>query len=275
MGDDDAQQLEKLLDKFYLFMYESAVLVGPTGTSPSKIKATGNSKGVAGSPTRGSSPTHDTFKKQIAGGPSVANVPVSGLSREVMDAMLPPKAWEDTQGKWQRMVSMLPATRTDTQRLQETFDQLLAQYQARVHAICPVREKFFLQVFEEIIREVACECPERGLVLLRVRDELRLTIEAYQTLYHNSIAYGRQKAVQAEAGIGELEKEMSRLEAERDLLAIKKKELTHKVLFLEEQHSEEEKKRQLRHAHTVQFLRAQHQELQVFHREMTQDAAWK
>ncbi|KAL3674253.1 hypothetical protein V7S43_000210 [Phytophthora oleae] len=173
------------------------------------------------------------------------------------------------------MVSMLPATRTDTQRLQETFDQLLAQYQARVHAICPVREKFFLQVFEEIIREVACECPERGLVLLRVRDELRLTIEAYQTLYHNSIAYGRQKAVQAEAGIGELEKEMSRLEAERDLLAIKKKELTHKVLFLEEQHSEEEKKRQLRHAHTVQFLRAQHQELQVFHREMTQDAAWK
>ncbi|EGZ29207.1 hypothetical protein PHYSODRAFT_472715 [Phytophthora sojae] len=147
-----------------------------------------------------------------------------------MDALLPPKTWQDCQGKWQRMVSLLPATRKDTQRLQETFDQLLEQYQARVHAICPVREKFFLHIFaEELIREVACECPERGLMLLRVRDELRLTIEAHQTLYHNSIAYGRQKAVQAEAGVGELDNEISRLQAEREVLLAKKKELVQKV----------------------------------------------
>ncbi|RLN78199.1 hypothetical protein BBJ28_00015288 [Nothophytophthora sp. Chile5] len=127
------------------------------------------------------------------------------------------------------MVSMLPATRTDAQQLQETFDQLLEQHQARAQAICPVREKFFLQVYEELIREVACECPERGLLLLRMRDELRLTIEAYQTLYHNSIAYGRQKAVQAEGGVGELEGEIHRLEAEREQLIATKRELTHKV----------------------------------------------
>ncbi|KAJ8576510.1 hypothetical protein ON010_g2705 [Phytophthora cinnamomi] len=154
------------------------------------------------------------------------------LSREIMDAVLPPKTWQDTQGKWQRMVGIMPATRTDTEKLQETFDQLLEQYQARVHAICPVREKFFLQLTEtivvvhaeELIREVECECPERGLMLLRVRDELRLTIEAHQTLYHNSIAYGRQKAVQAEAGVGELDNQISRLQAERDPLEAKKKQ---------------------------------------------------
>ncbi|KAL4163394.1 hypothetical protein KRP22_014973 [Phytophthora ramorum] len=155
------------------------------------------------------------------------------------------------------------------------FDQLLEQYQARVHAVCPVREKFFLQVFEELIREVACECPERGLMLLRVRDELRLTIEAHQTLYHNSIAYGRQKAVQAEAGVGELELAVCRLKTERDLLLAKKKELTRKVMYLEEQNSEEEKKRQLRHSHTMQFLQTQRQELDIFHREMTRDPTWK
>ncbi|KAF4314832.1 hypothetical protein G195_011473, partial [Phytophthora kernoviae 00238/432] len=55
-------------------------------------------------------------------------------------------ATKDAQGKWQRMVGIAPASREDTQRLQETFDQLLEQYQARMHAICPVREKFFLQV---------------------------------------------------------------------------------------------------------------------------------
>ncbi|ETO77838.1 hypothetical protein F444_07036 [Phytophthora nicotianae P1976] len=273
---DGAQHLDDLLEEFYSFMYEKAVLAGPTGTSPSKSKVTGKNKGGAGSPPRGSSLMHDTHNKQVVGGPSTTNAPVStSLSREVMDALLPPKTWKDAQGKWQRMVSMLPATRTETQRLQETFDQLLKLHQARVHAICPVREKFFLQVFEELIREVSCECPERGLMLLRQHNELRLTVEAYQTLYHNSIAYGRQKAVQAEAGIGALEKEISRLKAERELLESKKKELTHKVMFLEKQHSEEEKKRQLRHAHTVQFLQTQCQELELFHREMTQDPTWK
>ncbi|KAG2809286.1 hypothetical protein PC116_g5356 [Phytophthora cactorum] len=242
-GDGEDQQVEDLQEEFYSFMYEKAVLVGPTGTSPSKLKVTSKNK--------------------------------VSLSRKIMDALLPPKTWQDAQGKWQRMVSMLPATRTETQRFQETFDQLLEQYQARAHAICPVREKFFLQVFEELVREVACECPERGLVLLRVHNELQLTIEAHQTLYHNSIAYGRQKAVQAEAGVGELEKEIGRLKAEQESLVSRKKELEHKVMFLEEQHSEEEKKRQLRHAHTVHFLQTQRQELELFHGEMTQDSTWK
>ncbi|RLN49609.1 hypothetical protein BBJ29_010158, partial [Phytophthora kernoviae] len=126
------------------------------------------------------------------------------------------------------MVGMAPASRADMQRLQEIFDQFLEQYQARMHVICPVREKFFLQVLEELIREVACECPERGLMLLRLRDELRLTIEAYQTLYHNSISYGRQKAVQAETGVGEFEGEIVRLKVEREQLVSKKRELAHK-----------------------------------------------
>ncbi|KAG3213593.1 hypothetical protein PC129_g15473 [Phytophthora cactorum] len=275
-GDGEDQQVEDLQEEFYSFMYEKAVLVGPTGTSPSKLKVTSKNKGGAGSPPRRTSPTHGTYKKQVAGGPSAANISESvSLSRKIMDALLPPKTWQDAQGKWQRMVSMLPATRTETQRFQETFDQLLEQYQARAHAICPVREKFFLQVFEELVREVACECPERGLVLLRVHNELQLTIEAHQTLYHNSIAYGRQKAVQAEAGVGELEKEIGRLKAEQESLVSRKKELEHKVMFLEEQHSEEEKKRQLRHAHTVHFLQTQRQELELFHGEMTQDSTWK
>ena len=33
-------------------------------------------------------------------------------------------------------------------------------------------------------------CAERGLLLLRVRDEMRMTIMAYQTLYESSIAFG-------------------------------------------------------------------------------------
>lgn len=41
-------------------------------------------------------------------------------------------------------------------------------------------------------------CAERGLLLLRVRDEIRMTIAAYQTLYESSIAFGIRKALVAE-----------------------------------------------------------------------------
>lgn len=39
-------------------------------------------------------------------------------------------------------------------------------------------------------------CAERGLLLLRVRDEIRMTVAAYQTLYESSIAFGMRKALQ-------------------------------------------------------------------------------
>ena len=37
---------------------------------------------------------------------------------------------------------------------------------------------------------------ERGLLLVRVRDEIQMTIHAYQTLYESSIAFGIRKALQ-------------------------------------------------------------------------------
>ena len=56
---------------------------------------------------------------------------------------------------------------------------------------------------------------------MRVRDEIKMTIQAYQTLYESSIAYGMRKALQAEQSKAEkllqlasLEKRCSEKEAE-------------------------------------------------------------
>lgn len=51
-------------------------------------------------------------------------------------------------------------------------------------------------------------CAERGLLLLRVRDEIRMTIAAYQTLYESSVAFGMRKALQAEQGKSDMEKKV-------------------------------------------------------------------
>ena len=56
---------------------------------------------------------------------------------------------------------------------------------------------------DELIRQATLECAERGLMLLRVRDEIRMTICAYQTLFQSSMAYGMRKVLLAEQGKNE------------------------------------------------------------------------
>jgi len=61
---------------------------------------------------------------------------------------------------------------------------------------------------DELIRQVTISCAERGLLLLRVRDEIRMTIAAYQTLYESSVAFGMRKALQAEQGKSDMERQV-------------------------------------------------------------------
>ncbi|GFH21768.1 uncharacterized protein HaLaN_19133, partial [Haematococcus lacustris] len=86
--------------------------------------------------------------------------------------------------------------------------------QARETGICPVREELYAQCFDELIREVTINCAERGLLLLRVRDETRMTIAAYQTLYESAVAFGMRKALQTEQGKNEMEARIQTLEGD-------------------------------------------------------------
>merc|ERR1712159_798606 len=69
---------------------------------------------------------------------------------------------------------------------------------ARDAGICPVREDLYAQCFDELIRQLTLDGPERGLLLLRVRDEVRMTVDAYKVLYDSSVTFGVRKQLQAE-----------------------------------------------------------------------------
>nr|CAD7255804.1 unnamed protein product [Timema shepardi] len=118
-------------------------------------------------------------------------------TEEILNSILPPKEWEEENQLWRQQVSSTPATRLDVINLQEQLDMRLQQRQARETGICPVRRELYTQCFDELIRQVTINCAERGLLLLRVRDEIRMTIAAYQTLYESSIAFGMRKALMA------------------------------------------------------------------------------
>ena len=71
----------------------------------------------------------------------------------------------------------------------------MLKLQARPEGICPIKEKIFSQLFDEIIRQVTLNSPERGLMLMRVRDERKMTIAGYQTVYEEGVIYGNKKQV--------------------------------------------------------------------------------
>ena len=109
------------------------------------------------------------------------------------------------------------------------LDQKLMERQARESGICPVREELFSQCFDEIIRQVCLNEPERGLLLLRIRDEIKMTIAAYQTLYQSSGTFAMRKQIQAEHGMADLDRKIAELEAEKTRQSNKVIELKSKI----------------------------------------------
>jgi len=133
-------------------------------------------------------------------------------TEDILNSILPPREWTEDGHLWVQYVSSTPATRLDIINLQEQLDHQLQLRQARETGICPVREELYSQCFDELIRQITINCAERGLLLLRVRDELRMTIVAYETLYESSIAYGIRKALMAEQRKTELDGKIKMLQ---------------------------------------------------------------
>ena len=148
---------------------------------------------------------------------------------DILNAILPPREWDQEGKHYIQYVSHNSASREDVANLQKLLDERLLARQARYldhflfvyrliislinreSGICPIREELHSQAFDEIIRQVTIDCPERGLLLMRVRDELKMTIAAYQTLYQSSVTFGMRKQLQSEQGKSELETKIEEL----------------------------------------------------------------
>jgi dynein light intermediate chain len=176
-------------------------------------------------------------------------------TEDVLNSILPPREWTEKGQLWVQYVSSTPATRLDVINLQEQLDQKLQQRQARETGICPIREELYVQCFDELIREVTINCAERGLLLLRVRDEIRMTVSAYQTLYESSIAFGMRKALMAEQRKADLEARIKQLQLENDDLQKQVNNITQKCIAIENREAERRAADNQKHQDTVSFLK--------------------
>ena len=117
-----------------------------------------------------------------------------------------------------------------------------------------MREELYAQCFDELIRQVTINCAECGLLLLRVRDELRMTIAAYQTLYESSVAFGMRKALQTEQGKAEMEQRIQQLEAENKELERQVNEMKLKCEAIEKRENERRQAEEKKHKEEVEYL---------------------
>merc|ERR1711988_833611 len=184
-------------------------------------------------------------------------------TEDILNSILPPREWTEEGQLWVQYVSSTPATRLDVINLQESLDHRLLQRQARETGICPVREELYAQCFDELIREVTITCAERGLLLLRVRDEIRMTIAAYQTLYESSIAFGMRKALMAEYKKTELESNVKQLESEREELSNQVADLTQRCEDIAGKEVERRAADEAKHTEDVEKLKGYNLQLKT------------
>mmetsp|Transcript_59057 Transcript_59057/g.173363 ORF Transcript_59057/g.173363 Transcript_59057/m.173363 type:complete len:235 (-) Transcript_59057:197-901(-) len=183
--------------------------------------------------------------------------PAMTQTEDILNSILPPREWTQEDQLWVQYVSSTPATRADVINLQEDLDKWLQQRQARETGICPIREELYSQCFDELIRQVTIICAERGLLLLRVRDEIRMTICAYQSLYESSIAFGMRKALQAEQRRNQHNKKMKDLMVVNRKLRDEVEEIDAKIADIEKQEAERREQEQRKHAEEVDTLKKQ------------------
>uniref|UniRef100_A0A673CH97 Axonemal dynein light intermediate polypeptide 1 n=1 Tax=Sphaeramia orbicularis TaxID=375764 RepID=A0A673CH97_9TELE len=184
-------------------------------------------------------------------------------TEEVLDAIFPPREWEEENQLWVQKVSSAPSTRLDVLQLGELLEKKLQQREAKETGICSVRRELYSQCFDELIRQATINCAEMGLMLLRVRNEIQMTLVAYQTLYESSVAFGIRKALQAEQGMTDLEKRISELESQKLELNKKLEDQRAKCDAIQKRESEKRQIEAKKHAEEIQFLKKINQQLKV------------
>lgn len=181
-------------------------------------------------------------------------------TEDILNSILPPR--EYTLDKQQLMIQSVlstPATKADVLKLQEDLETLLQQKQARETGICPIREELYAQCFDELIRQITINCSERGLLLVRVRDEIRMTIQAYQTLYESSIAFGMRKALQSEQKKNEMNNKIQQLEKEVNDLSRQVENLDTQIEQIETNEIKKQETEEKAHKEDVEFLKKTNQ----------------
>merc|ERR1711887_427679 len=187
-------------------------------------------------------------------------LPTMSKVEKQLSSILPPR--ENVELFIQK-VSPEPASRTTIIEKSELLDKKLQDAQARDTGICPARREIYAEIIDELIRQVSIESPETGVLFLRIRDEINMTLSAYETIFGASISFGSRKALATELGKEEKRDKLESIEKKAEQL--KKLILQYKFeLDLVTRREQEEKDALVRRQQDeLQFLKRNNQQLKA------------
>ena len=176
--------------------------------------------------------------------------------KDALNRLLPPKKITDKDQEWVQYVTCNPVAKADVVNLQENLERRLQTEQARETGICPIREKLYQECFDELIRQITLNCLERGILLTRIKKELNMTMNSYQSLYESSIAYGIRTLLLAEEEKKKLNDEIESIEKECENLESEISEIDGKLKEHKENDDKMRKEQKLEHQQAIDEQRA-------------------
>ena len=171
--------------------------------------------------------------------------------KDALNKILPPKKITENEKIWVQYVSSTPVTKAEVVTLQEGLDRKLQTQQARETGICPIREKLYHECFDELIRQVTLNCLERGILLMRIKKEIEMTVNSYQTLYESSIAYGIRTLLIAEEDKKNLNIKIEEISDECDVLEKEIESLENEINDKKEQDKVEREEAKRKHEEQI------------------------
>ncbi|EAN78559.1 Axonemal inner arm dynein light chain, putative [Trypanosoma equiperdum] len=142
--------------------------------------------------------------------------------------LLPPQriVCEETGETIVKSVSLEQPSRVEVAKLHERTLQQLQQRRAREWGICPLRREIYTELFDELIREITLEEPARGVLLLRIRDEMNQTLAAHRALAERTLLFASKQRMEPPEDISALRQRIKELEEEREELLVKRRMAT-------------------------------------------------
>lgn len=181
--------------------------------------------------------------------------------KDALNKILPPKRTFENDQLWVQYVSCTPVTKVEVLNLQEGLDRRLQTSQARETGICPIREQLYNECFDELIRQVTINCLERGILLMRIKKEVEMTVNSYQSLYESAIAYGIRTALISEEAKAKMDDQSKRVEDECEYLEDKIKKLEKDIELITEQDEKKRKEENEKHDKLVKEYREKNNKL--------------
>lgn len=149
----------------------------------------------------------------ITGMTSVLEKDKPKTTEEILDNIFPPRFYEKDGKAYIQKISREPAYHWDVIELHQCLNDRLKEHGAEeiFVGLCPIRRWLFDQCSDEVVRQVTVNMGERGLLLKRIKDDLRVTLESYHRLYLSATKYAVRKSLIIANQQFEMEKTIKRL----------------------------------------------------------------